>query len=150
MKLSPVTHHTQVVGALVDEYCNYNKIQIGRRVFDYLIDRKLGPWNAMIIGFAQTKHGRDVWMLFIGMEEDDAVTIMPSLGDVKVAISVVKSWLNNTKPILEFDFSFSFASWSLMKLRNLTKLGSQSRFLKIILEHQTAPETVLAKYGMTP
>ncbi|XWS49936.1 hypothetical protein CRYUN_Cryun12cG0045500 [Craigia yunnanensis] len=76
---------------------------------------------------------------------EDIVAIMPSLGDVKAALSVAKSWLNNTKPFLESDFSGSSASCSLLKLGDLKELVSQSRFLKITLEQQSVLETVLEK-----
>ncbi|XWS61780.1 hypothetical protein CRYUN_Cryun07bG0155000 [Craigia yunnanensis] len=76
---------------------------------------------------------------------EDIVAIMPSLGDVKAAISVAKSWLNNTKPFLESDFSGSSTSCSLLKLGDLKELISQSRFLKITLEQQSLLEKVLDK-----
>ncbi|XP_022720178.1 lysine-specific demethylase 5B isoform X3 [Durio zibethinus] len=76
---------------------------------------------------------------------EDIVAIMPSLGDVKAAISVANSWLNNTKPFLESDFSGSSASCSLLQLGDLKELVSQSRFLKITLEQQSLLEKVLEK-----
>ncbi|XVF13135.1 hypothetical protein REPUB_Repub08aG0182000 [Reevesia pubescens] len=76
---------------------------------------------------------------------EDIVAIMPSLGDVKAAISVAKSWLNNSEPFLESDFSGSSASCSLLKLGDLKELVSQSRFLKITLEQQSVLEKVLKK-----
>ncbi|XVF10610.1 hypothetical protein REPUB_Repub07fG0197400 [Reevesia pubescens] len=76
---------------------------------------------------------------------EDIVAIMPSLGDVKAAISEAKSWLNNTKPFLESDFSGSSASCSLLKIGDLKELVSQSRFLKITLEQQSVLEKVFKK-----
>ncbi|XVE82650.1 hypothetical protein DITRI_Ditri16bG0023000 [Diplodiscus trichospermus] len=57
-----------VASALVDMYCNCRKVQSGRRVFDWVIDRKTGLWNAMITGYAQNEHDEDALMLFIEME----------------------------------------------------------------------------------
>ncbi|XWS48929.1 hypothetical protein CRYUN_Cryun13aG0119400 [Craigia yunnanensis] len=76
---------------------------------------------------------------------EDLVAIMPSLGDIKAAILVAKSWLNNATPFLESDFSGSSASCSLLKLGALKELVSQSRFLKITLEQQSVLEEVLEK-----
>ncbi|XVE57876.1 hypothetical protein DITRI_Ditri04bG0125600 [Diplodiscus trichospermus] len=76
---------------------------------------------------------------------EDIHAIMPSLGDVKAAISVAKSWLNNGKPFLDSDFSVSPAFCSLLKLEDLKELVSQSKFLKITLEQQSMLETVLEK-----
>lgn len=50
---------------------------------------------------------------------ENIVAIMPSLGDVKAAISVAKSWLSNAKPFLESDLSGSSSSCSLLKLGDL-------------------------------
>ncbi|KAK6251304.1 hypothetical protein SCA6_005309 [Theobroma cacao] len=74
---------------------------------------------------------------------EDIVAITPSLGDVKDAISVAKSWLNNAKPFLGSDFSGLSAPCSLQKLGDLKELVSQSRFLKIMLEERSVLETVL-------
>ncbi|XVE94313.1 hypothetical protein REPUB_Repub01dG0270300 [Reevesia pubescens] len=57
-----------VASALVDMYCNCRKVQSGRRVFDCVVDRKTGLWNAMITGYAQNEHDEDALMLFIEME----------------------------------------------------------------------------------
>ncbi|XVF51494.1 hypothetical protein PTKIN_Ptkin04bG0189600 [Pterospermum kingtungense] len=73
------------------------------------------------------------------------VAIVPSLGDIKAAVSVAKSWLNSTKLFLESDFSGSYASCSLLKLGDLMELVSQSRFLKITLEQQIMLKKVLEK-----
>lgn len=105
--------------------------------------------------------------LFRVSEDIDA--IMPSLGDVKAAISVANSWLNNSKPFLEPDLSGSSTSRSLLKLDDLKvyiapsfamsaeviemnlrslfnifqELISQSRFLKITFKQQNVLETIL-------
>ncbi|KAK8342073.1 hypothetical protein V6Z12_A08G206800 [Gossypium hirsutum] len=74
---------------------------------------------------------------------EDIVAIMPSLGDVKAAILVANSWLNNSKPFLEPDLSGSSTSRSLLKLDDLKELVSQSRFLKITFKQQNVLETIL-------
>ncbi|KAA3468944.1 lysine-specific demethylase 5B isoform X2 [Gossypium australe] len=100
---------------------------------------------------------------------EDIVAIMPSLGDVKAAILVANSWLNNSKPFLEPDLSGSSTSHSLLKLDDLKvhiapslavsaevietnlrslfyifqELVSQSRFLKITFKQQNVLETIL-------
>ncbi|KAK6240300.1 hypothetical protein SCA6_005689 [Theobroma cacao] len=57
-----------VGSALVDMYCNCRKAQSGRQVFDCVIDKKTGLWNAMITGYSQNEHDEDALILFIEME----------------------------------------------------------------------------------
>ncbi|KAG9132205.1 hypothetical protein Leryth_017072 [Lithospermum erythrorhizon] len=42
-----------VTGALVDMYCNCKKADVGRKVFDGAVDRRIGIWNAMFAGYSQ-------------------------------------------------------------------------------------------------
>ncbi|KAJ6428548.1 hypothetical protein OIU84_023882 [Salix udensis] len=57
-----------VGSALVDMYCNCGQVESGRLVFDGVLDRKIGLWNAMITGYAQSEQDEKALMLFIGME----------------------------------------------------------------------------------
>ncbi|EEF29678.1 pentatricopeptide repeat-containing protein, putative [Ricinus communis] len=56
-----------VGSALVDMYCNCGQVGSGRRVFDGILERKTGLWNAMIAGYAQNEHDEKALMLFIEM-----------------------------------------------------------------------------------
>lgn len=58
-----------VGSALVDMYCNCKAVESGRRVFDVILDRRLGIWNAMIAGYAQNGFNEEAIMLFMEMVE---------------------------------------------------------------------------------
>lgn len=58
-----------VGSALVDMYCNCKAVESGRRVFDVILDRRLGIWNAMIAGYAQNGFNEEAIMLFKEMVE---------------------------------------------------------------------------------
>ncbi|KAM7263758.1 hypothetical protein ACFE04_001441 [Oxalis oulophora] len=58
-----------VGSALVDMYCNCRVVEYGRNVFNGIMDRKLGLWNAMITGYAQNEHDEEALMLFFEMQE---------------------------------------------------------------------------------
>ncbi|KAK9267910.1 hypothetical protein L1049_010347 [Liquidambar formosana] len=57
-----------VGSALVDMYCNCKQVEKGRRVFDGILERRIGLWNAMIAGYAQNCFDEKALMLFIEME----------------------------------------------------------------------------------
>ncbi|CAN1225647.1 Pentatricopeptide repeat-containing protein At3g57430, chloroplastic [Linum grandiflorum] len=59
-----------VGSALVDMYCNCGQVESGRRVFDRMLDRRIGVWNAMITGYAQSENDEQALMLFLDMEKD--------------------------------------------------------------------------------
>ncbi|XP_057961042.1 pentatricopeptide repeat-containing protein At3g57430, chloroplastic [Malania oleifera] len=56
-----------VGSALVDMYCNCRQVESGHRVFNNVIDRKLGLWNAMIAGYAQNEFDQSALLLFFEM-----------------------------------------------------------------------------------
>lgn len=58
-----------VGSALVDMYCNCREVECGRRVFDFISDKKIALWNAMITGYGQNEYDEEALMLFIKMEE---------------------------------------------------------------------------------
>ncbi|XP_077220140.1 tetratricopeptide repeat (TPR)-like superfamily protein [Tasmannia lanceolata] len=58
-----------VGSALVDMYCNCGRVERARRVFDGILDWRIGLWNAMIAGYAQNGHDKEALRLFIEMEE---------------------------------------------------------------------------------
>ncbi|XP_037491758.1 pentatricopeptide repeat-containing protein At3g57430, chloroplastic-like [Jatropha curcas] len=49
-------------------YCNCGKAESARQVFDGILNRKIGVWNAMIAGYAQNEQDEKALMLFIEME----------------------------------------------------------------------------------
>ncbi|KAF2309013.1 hypothetical protein GH714_000089 [Hevea brasiliensis] len=57
-----------VGSALVDMYCNCGEVESGRQVFDGILEKKIGIWNAMIAGYAQNEHDEKAVMLFLEME----------------------------------------------------------------------------------
>uniref|UniRef100_A0A2P2IVB0 Pentatricopeptide repeat-containing protein At3g57430ic n=1 Tax=Rhizophora mucronata TaxID=61149 RepID=A0A2P2IVB0_RHIMU len=57
-----------VGSALVDMYCNCGQVDSGQRVFDSILVRKTGLWNAMLTGYAQHEHHDKALMLFLEME----------------------------------------------------------------------------------
>ncbi|XP_021901659.1 pentatricopeptide repeat-containing protein At3g57430, chloroplastic [Carica papaya] len=61
--------NSYVGSALVDMYCNCRQVESGRQVFDSILDRKIGLFNAMITGYAQNEYDEEALMLFIEMEE---------------------------------------------------------------------------------
>lgn len=73
----------------------------------------------------------------------DIHVILPSLDDVKDAISMAKSWLKNSKPFLGSSFPAAHPSCSLLKVEALKELVSQSKLLKISLEERTMIHSVL-------
>ncbi|CAL5398148.1 unnamed protein product [Camellia sinensis] len=58
-----------VGSALVDMYCNCKKVESGRSVFDGILERRLGLWNAMIAGYAQNGFNDKALILFMEMVE---------------------------------------------------------------------------------
>ncbi|CAK9184600.1 unnamed protein product, partial [Ilex paraguariensis] len=73
----------------------------------------------------------------------DICAILPSLDDVKDAISMAKSWLNKSKPFLVDDIPVALSSSSLLKVDALKDLVSQSKLLKISLRERSTLQTVL-------
>ncbi|CAI0393693.1 unnamed protein product [Linum tenue] len=59
-----------VGSALVDMYCNCGQVESGHRVFERILDKRIGLWNAMITGYAQNEHDGQALMLFLRMETD--------------------------------------------------------------------------------
>ncbi|KAJ9132049.1 hypothetical protein P3X46_034563 [Hevea brasiliensis] len=57
-----------VGSALVDMYCNCGEVESGRQVFDGILEKKIGIWNAMIAGYAQNEHDEKAVTLFLEME----------------------------------------------------------------------------------
>ncbi|CAN0906207.1 Pentatricopeptide repeat-containing protein At3g57430, chloroplastic [Linum grandiflorum] len=51
-----------VGSALVEMYCNRGQVESGRRVLDRMLDRRIGVWNAMITGYAQSKNDEEALM----------------------------------------------------------------------------------------
>ncbi|KAK3034555.1 hypothetical protein RJ639_033801 [Escallonia herrerae] len=74
---------------------------------------------------------------------EEIFVILPSMGDVKEAISAAKSWLNKSKPFLCSDSSVVPTSCSLLKIEDLKDLSSQSELLKISLEERSMLQRVL-------
>ena len=68
LRTDDVIDNSFVGSALVDMYCNCGQVESGRLVFDGVLDRKIGLWNAMITGYAQSEHDEKALMLFIEME----------------------------------------------------------------------------------
>ncbi|CAN0911804.1 Pentatricopeptide repeat-containing protein At3g57430, chloroplastic [Linum grandiflorum] len=72
-----------VGSALVDMYCNCGQVESGRRVFDRMLDRRIGVWNAMITGYAQSENDEQALMLFLDMRTDElrpnSITLMTML-----------------------------------------------------------------------
>ncbi|XP_057464906.1 pentatricopeptide repeat-containing protein At3g57430, chloroplastic-like [Actinidia eriantha] len=62
-----------VGSALVDMYCNCKMVESGHRVFDGILERRLGLWNAMIAGYAQNGFNEKAIMLFMEMVEVSGV-----------------------------------------------------------------------------
>lgn len=60
--------NSYVGSALVDMYCNCGHVESGRQVFDGILERNIGLWNAMIAGYAQNEHDEKAVMLFLEME----------------------------------------------------------------------------------
>ncbi|XP_052205591.1 pentatricopeptide repeat-containing protein At3g57430, chloroplastic [Diospyros lotus] len=58
-----------VGSALVDMYCNCKQVESGRRVFDGILERRLGLWNAMLAGYAQNDFNEKALTLFMEMVE---------------------------------------------------------------------------------
>ncbi|KAI4303581.1 hypothetical protein MLD38_039190 [Melastoma candidum] len=57
-----------VGSALVDMYCNCGQVDIGRRVFNQIHDRRIGLWNAMVTGYAQSDRDYEALAIFLEME----------------------------------------------------------------------------------
>ncbi|XP_027080412.2 lysine-specific demethylase JMJ17-like [Coffea arabica] len=74
---------------------------------------------------------------------EDIRVILPSLDDVKDAMSMTKTWLSKSKPFLFSDSSVSHASSSLLQLDTLKELVSDSKFLKISLKEREMLQTIL-------
>ncbi|KAA8544704.1 hypothetical protein F0562_019449 [Nyssa sinensis] len=56
-----------VGSALVDMYCNGRQVESGRKVFDGILDRRLGLWNAMLAGYSQNGFYEEALTLFMKM-----------------------------------------------------------------------------------
>ncbi|CAI0393692.1 unnamed protein product [Linum tenue] len=69
--------------ALVDMYCNCGQVESGHRVFERILDKRIGLWNAMITGYAQNEHDGQALMLFLRMRlagfKPNSVTLMTIL-----------------------------------------------------------------------
>ncbi|XP_057978320.1 lysine-specific demethylase JMJ17 isoform X2 [Malania oleifera] len=74
---------------------------------------------------------------------EDICVILPSLNDVKEAVSMAKSWLKNSMPFLAPSFSSAAAPNSLLKVETLKELVCQSKLLKISLQERKMIQTVL-------
>ncbi|KAI9199164.1 hypothetical protein LWI28_028512 [Acer negundo] len=69
LKNDVLIENSFVGSALVDMYCNCREVKSGHRVFDGILDRKIGVWNAMITGYAQNECDEEALLLFIKMEQ---------------------------------------------------------------------------------
>ncbi|KAF8412259.1 hypothetical protein HHK36_000220 [Tetracentron sinense] len=74
---------------------------------------------------------------------DDIFVILPSLHDVKDAVSMAKSWIRSSQPFLTSAPSAGHASNSLLKVDALKELVSQSKYLKISLEEPLMLQSIL-------
>lgn len=63
-----------VGSALVDMYCNCREVGKARQVFNHVMHRELGLWNAMIAGYAQNEFDLDGLLLFIEMIEKEGLS----------------------------------------------------------------------------
>ena len=63
--------------------------------FLIVIDRNIGPWNAMIIGYVQTKYEKDALMLFIEMEA--VMGLYPNTTTMASIMSAMKHLVTNKK-----------------------------------------------------
>nr|DAD44071.1 TPA_asm: hypothetical protein HUJ06_002301 [Nelumbo nucifera] len=68
LKNDDLIENSFVGSALVDMYCNCGQIESGRRVFDGISERRIGLWNAMIAGYAQSELDEEALKLFVEME----------------------------------------------------------------------------------
>lgn len=57
-----------VGSALVDMYCNCSQVESGFIVFDNILERRIGLWNAMIAGYVQNGLDEKALMLFVEMQ----------------------------------------------------------------------------------
>ncbi|KAF5729995.1 lysine-specific demethylase 5B isoform X2 [Tripterygium wilfordii] len=73
---------------------------------------------------------------------EDIWVVLPSLDDVQDAVSLAKSWLENSKPFFGSAFS-GIPTHSLPKIDSLKELVSQSFLLKISFEEPKLLERVL-------
>ncbi|XP_071692833.1 lysine-specific demethylase JMJ17 [Rutidosis leptorrhynchoides] len=78
----------------------------------------------------------------IRMSEDLCV-LLPSIDDVKKALSVTKSWLIKSKPYLVSDHSVANSS---LKVDELKELVSESKSLKMYIEERSLLENVLKNH----
>lgn len=53
-----------VQNALVDMYTKCRKLATARELFDRIVDRDVVTWNAMILGYAQNKQGKEALVLY--------------------------------------------------------------------------------------
>ncbi|KAF9614501.1 hypothetical protein IFM89_018940 [Coptis chinensis] len=67
-----------VGSALVDMYCNCKKVESGRRVFDGMLERRIGLWNAMTAGYALNGLYEEALRLFIDMKSDAGICPNPT------------------------------------------------------------------------
>jgi histone demethylase JARID1 len=74
---------------------------------------------------------------------EDIFAILPSLEDIKEAVSSAKSWLNESKPFLVSDSPVEPFSNSLLKVDDLKDLVKRSKLLKIHMEERCTLEKVL-------
>ncbi|KAM0952148.1 putative tetratricopeptide-like helical domain superfamily, DYW domain-containing protein [Dioscorea sansibarensis] len=63
-----LSENSFVACALVDMYCNFGKVEGGRHLFDRVLEKRLGIWNAMISGYAQNGLYEEALDLFIQVE----------------------------------------------------------------------------------
>ncbi|KAI4332083.1 hypothetical protein L6164_017021 [Bauhinia variegata] len=56
-----------VGSALIDMYCNCKQVEKGRLVFDGILRRTIGVWNAMIAGYAQNEFDEEALDIFFEM-----------------------------------------------------------------------------------
>ncbi|KAJ8765931.1 hypothetical protein K2173_020447 [Erythroxylum novogranatense] len=73
LKSGCLIENSFVGSALVDMYCNCEQVESGRRVFNSILNKKIGVWNAMLTGYAQNEHNEDALVLFIEMEANSGL-----------------------------------------------------------------------------
>ncbi|KAF8408568.1 hypothetical protein HHK36_004631 [Tetracentron sinense] len=78
LRYDDLIENSFVGSALVDMYCNCGQVKSGRQVFDGILDRRIGLWNAMIAGYAQNGLDEEALRLFTEMEEVAKISPNPT------------------------------------------------------------------------
>ncbi|XP_031125306.1 lysine-specific demethylase lid isoform X2 [Ipomoea triloba] len=76
---------------------------------------------------------------------ENLIVILPSLDDIKDAISLAKSWLLKSRAFITDNSPAAFTPCFLHKVEDLKELASQSKLLKISLREQPLIQTLLDK-----